>query len=61
MAEAEKADSRIAIVDGSNVAHSGEGDQPRLDNIAVVCGKLEEEGYQPIVVVDAALRPRLAR
>ena len=46
----------IAIVDGSNVAHSGEGDQPRLGNIAVVCDKLEGEGYQPLVVVDAALR-----
>lgn len=49
-------DRPIAIVDGSNVAHSGEGDQPRLNNIAVVCGKLEGEGYQALVVVDAALR-----
>ncbi len=49
-------DSRIALVDGSNVAHSTEGGAPQLENIRLVCEKLEEEGYQPIVVVDAALR-----
>lgn len=49
----------IAIVDGSNVAHSTEGDQPLLENISLVCDKLEAEGYRPIVVVDAALRHRI--
>lgn len=49
-------DERIALVDGSNVAHSTEGDGPHLENIKLVCEKLEEEGYHPIVVVDAALR-----
>jgi len=35
---------RVAIVDGSNVAHSTEGDQPRLENIELVMEKLREEG-----------------
>jgi hypothetical protein len=46
---------KVAIVDGSNVAHASEG-QPKLANIRLVCEKLQEEGYEPIVVVDAALR-----
>lgn len=59
MAEAQKEDSRIAIVDGSNVAHSTEGDTVRLANIRLVCEKLEEQGYQPIIVADAALRHQI--
>jgi hypothetical protein len=47
---------RVAIVDGSNVAHSTEGVAPRLANILLVANKLREEGYRPVVVVDAALR-----
>lgn len=47
---------RVAIIDGSNVAHSTEGDGPRLLNIQLVADKLREEGYKPIIVVDAALR-----
>lgn len=50
--------SNIVIVDGSNVAHSSEG-TARLHNIQVVCGKLIEEGYEPVVVVDAALRHQI--
>jgi hypothetical protein len=49
----------IAIVDGSNVAHSSEGERPALENITLVCERLEEEGYQAIVVVDAALRHQI--
>ena len=48
-----------AIVDGSNVAHSTEGERPRLRNIVLVTEKLREEGVEPIVVVDAALRHRI--
>jgi hypothetical protein len=59
MAEAVKDDSRIAIVDGSNVAHSTEGDTVRLSNIRLVCDKLEEQGYQPIIVADATLRHQI--
>jgi hypothetical protein len=56
---AEGGEGRIAIIDGSNVAHSSEGDQAHLENIRVMVEKLEEEGYEPIVVVDAALRHRI--
>lgn len=56
MAEAEKPESVIAIVDGSNVAHSSEGDSARVENIRLVMAKLAEEGYEPVVVADAALR-----
>lgn len=59
MAEAAKEESKVAIVDGSNVAHSTEGDAARLENIRVVAAKLVEEGYEAIVVVDAALRHQI--
>jgi hypothetical protein len=49
----------IVLVDGSNVAHSSEGEQPILANIVAVCDKLREEGYDPVVVVDAALRHQI--
>lgn len=48
-----------AIVDGSNVAHSSEGEEARLDNIKLVVRKLKAEGYDPIVVADAALRHQI--
>lgn len=49
----------VAIVDGSNVAYSSEGGEPRLANIQAVARKLEAEGLKPIVVVDAALRHQI--
>jgi hypothetical protein len=49
----------VVLVDGSNVAHSSEGDRPELSNIVAVCDKLREEGYDPVVVVDAALRHQI--
>jgi hypothetical protein len=52
-------EAKIAIVDGSNVAHSSEGDRACLENITLVCEKLAEEGYEPLVVVDAALRHQI--
>jgi hypothetical protein len=52
-------DRPIALVDGSNVAHSSEGGGPKLDNIVLVCRKLADEGYEPIVVADAALRHQI--
>lgn len=52
-------EEQTALVDGANVAHSTEQGEPRLANIRLVCDKLVEEGYQPIVVVDAALRHRI--
>ena len=59
MTDAPKSDTRVALIDGSNVAHSSEGDQARLENIRLVSEKLVEEGYQPVVVVDAALRHQI--
>jgi hypothetical protein len=49
----------LVLVDGSNVAHSSEGDQALLGNIIAVCDKLREEGYEPLVLVDAALRHQI--
>ena len=46
----------IVLVDGSNVAHSTEGEKAQLMNILAVREKLAEEGLEPVVVVDAALR-----
>ena len=59
MTDAPKSDTRVALIDGSNDAHSSEGDQARLENIRLVSEKLVEEGYQPVVVVDAALRHQI--
>ena len=51
--------ARVVLVDGSNVAHSSEGEQPSLADIVAVCDKLRGEGYAPDVVVDAALRHQI--
>jgi Zc3h12a-like ribonuclease protein len=51
--------SPLVLVDGSNVAHSSAGEQALLGNIVVVCDKLREEGYEPLVMVDAALRHQI--
>ena len=53
------ASASLVLVDGSNVAHSSEGEHPELANIVAVCDKLREEGYEPVVVVDAALRHQI--
>jgi hypothetical protein len=52
-------DRQKALVDGANVAHASEGDSARLRNILLICEKLEGEGYEPIIVVDASLRHRI--
>jgi hypothetical protein len=49
----------LVLVDGSNVAHSSEGEQGHLANITLVCDKLREEGYEPLILVDAALRHQI--
>ena len=54
-----QARSGKALVDGSNVAHSSEGETVRLRNIELVVARLEEEGLEPIVVADAALRHQI--
>jgi hypothetical protein len=44
-----------AVVDGSNIAHFGETGAS-VENIGLVCDKLIEQGWDPIVITDAALR-----
>lgn len=61
MTKAEQQQEKVAIVDGSNVAHSTEGDSARLENITLVCDRLREDGFEPIVVADAALRHQIDR
>lgn len=46
----------VVLVDGSNVAYATEGEPPRVANIIAVRDKLREEGFEPIIVADAALR-----
>jgi hypothetical protein len=49
----------MVIVDGSNVAHAGLGQRASLDNILAVRDKLVAEGFEPTIVVDAALRHQI--
>ena len=55
----EEDNSPRVLVDASNVAHATEGGEARLRNITLVQEKLREEGLQPIVVADAALRHQI--
>lgn len=47
------------LVDASNVAHATEGGEARLRNIQLVQEKLREEGFEPLIVADAALRHQI--
>ncbi len=49
----------VVVVDGSNVAHSSEGEKAHLANVIAVCDKLMQEGYEPLVLADAALRHQI--
>jgi hypothetical protein len=51
-----EATNNVVLVDGSNVAYAIEGEPPRVANIIAIRDKLREEGFDPIVVADAALR-----
>lgn len=53
------APSNVVLVDGSNVAHSTEGEGAQVSNIVAIRDKLREEGLEPIIVVDAALRHQI--
>jgi Zc3h12a-like Ribonuclease NYN domain len=57
--EDENDQSPRVLVDASNVAHSTEGGEARLRNIQLVQEKLREEGLEPIIVADAALRHQI--
>jgi Zc3h12a-like ribonuclease protein len=58
LSEREQA-SNVVLVDGSNVAHSIEGEPPHVANLIAVREKLREEGLEPIIVADAALRHQI--
>src|SRR5689334_11349258 len=58
-AEPNPAQRPRALIDGSNVAHATEGDAARLANILLVRDKLAEQGFEPIIVADAALRHQI--
>jgi hypothetical protein len=51
--------SNIALVDGSNVAHSTEGGTALVANLLAIRAKLRAEGLDPIIVADAALRHQI--
>lgn len=48
---------KIAVVDGSNVAFEevSEAGAPKVSNLVAVRAELERRGYEPIIIVDAAL------
>lgn len=52
-------ESRTVLIDGSNVAHSTEGEKPLVANLLAVRDKLKEEGLDPIIMADAALRHQI--
>ena len=54
----EPGQSRRAIVDASNVAHAGERGA-RLATRLAVRDELREEGFEPILIADAALRHQI--
>ena len=51
--------SNVVLVDGSNVAPSTEGGPPMVANLLAIRVKLVEEGLEPIIVSDAALRHQI--
>ena len=51
--------SDVVIIDGSNVAMSSEGERGLLENILLVRDRLAKDGFEPIILVDAALRHRI--
>jgi hypothetical protein len=55
----ETAELPRVLVDASNVAHATEGGEARLANITLVRDKLREEGFEPLIVADAALRHQI--
>ena len=54
-------DEKLVLIDGSNVAHSSEGEKARLANILLIEEKIREDGMEPIIVADAALRHQIDR
>jgi hypothetical protein len=55
----DSSETQRVLVDASNVAHATEGGAARLQNIRLVQERLREEGFEPLVVADAALRHQI--
>ncbi len=51
--------STVVLVDGSNVAHSIEGEAPHVANLMAIRQRLVDEGLDPIIVADASLRHQI--
>ena len=49
---------QVIVVDGANVAweEQTKDGQPKVSNIVAMRQKLEEEGFDPIIIIDASLR-----
>jgi hypothetical protein len=58
-AQEDDSNSRRVLVDASNVAHATEGGEARLANVRLVEAKLREQGFEPLIVADAALRHQI--
>ena len=57
MSKKKSSHARTAVVDGANVAYlerTAKG-KPRIANLIAVRRALEDEGYDPIIIVDASL------
>ncbi len=48
----------IIVVDGANVAYGerSKGGAPKVNNLIAMREALEQEGYSPIIIIDASLR-----
>jgi hypothetical protein len=52
-------ESEVVLIDGSNVAHSTEGEKALFANLIAVRDKLQEGGATVIIMADAALRHQI--
>lgn len=46
----------LAVVDGANVAYEAAGGTPKVSHLVAMRKELEEQGFDPMVIVDASLR-----
>lgn len=46
---------KIAVVDGANVAYEATGGMPQLSQLVEMRQTLVEQGFDPVVIVDASL------
>lgn len=55
------AHDKVAVVDGANVAYmeSSHDGQPKISNLIAVRKALQERGYEPIIIIDAALQYKI--